>query len=155
MQKIKATGNKDATEEILKCIGMSPNKIGFIYLKAIINKMWEENGKEQKKFNYYVDIIGKETGLSFGQIYPGIKYAIEEAWFLGDFNIIEYIFGYSVENVVTEAPKPDKFVDGILNIISEIERNGSDVIAFFNFLKNGGYAIGKFNELNYLNKYKI
>jgi len=154
MQKTKPVNKRSIIEEVLKCMGLSPNKLGYIYLSAIISKIWEELKTDINPFLFFVNQVSKAVEAEIEEIYQEIKYTIEEAWFLGNYIVIDHIFGYSLEKNDMCVPLPERFVESILNIIFDIEKNDSDVLEFFRFLRDGGYVMKRSYGRNYINNAK-
>lgn len=139
-QKIKYN-KKDIISNLLKSMGLSEKKLGYIYLVAFISKAWDDGETDSKPINIYGNEIAKEGNIFVGHIYSAMKYSIEEAWFMGNYRMFEYIFGYSINSVVSEAPSPNKFVNRIVIALMFLEKNNADIYAFFNFIGNGGLYI--------------
>lgn len=153
MQKIKEYNRKEIVGNVLEMIGVSKHKFGYLYLTAFITKVWDENDENPRPLNIYGNEIAEQGGLFIGHMYSAMNYAIEEAWFLGNFRILDYIFGYSLETVVTDSPTPNKFISGIVSVLNTLESNHSDILAFFRFVEQGGYTITRTADLHYASKY--
>ena len=125
---------------VLDVIGISKHKIGYIYLTAVITKAWDGLGSN-KSLDEYGNEIAKEGELFWGHMYSAMDYAIEEGWFLGNYRVMECIFGYSLSSVVTAAPSPKKFIKGVISFLETFEKNNSDIYVFLNFIQNGGYTL--------------
>lgn len=128
-------------EMLLSKLGISSSKLGFLYLSAIITIAWQERETDPHPFQVYGNKIAKEANLFSGHIYANMKYAIEEAWFLGNFKLIEAIFGYSLMTLITEAPTPNKFMHDIVIALLALERNNTDIPAFLNYMEQEGYLL--------------
>ena len=129
---------QEVVEMLLGQLGLSTTKLGFLYLSVLITLAWQDKETSTQPFQIYGNQLAKEANIFSGHIYANMKYAIEEAWFLGDFKLLEAIFGYSLMSLVTEEPSPNKFVHGIVNFLLALERNDTDVMAFLKFVEQDG-----------------
>lgn len=142
---------QEVVELLLEKLGVSTTKIGFLYLSILITLAWQDKETSGQPFQIYGNQLAKEANIFSGHIYANMKYAIEEAWFLGNFKLLETIFGYSLMSLVTEEPSPNKFVHGIVVMLLALERNNTDLSAFLQFVEQDGtvlHSISAWEEEN-------
>lgn len=132
---------QQVVEMLLSKLGISSTKLGFLYLSVLITQAWQDRETSPNPFQIYGNRIAKEANVFSGHIYANMKYAIEEAWFLGNYKLIEAIFGYSLMSLITEEPSPNKFIHDIVVALLALERNDTDIPAFLQFMEQDGYLL--------------
>lgn len=132
---------QEVVELLLSKLGISSTKLGFLYLSVLITQAWQDRETDPNPFQVYGNIIAREANVFSGHIYANMHYAIEEAWFLGNFKLLEAIFGYSLMTLITEAPTPNKFIHGIVIALLALERNNTDIPAFLQYMEQEGYLL--------------
>ena len=135
-------------ERLLSKMGVSPKKIGFLYLSVLITLAWQDQELSPSPFQIYGNCIAKEAGVFSGHIYANMKYAIEEAWFMGNFKLMEVIFGYSLVSLVSEEPSPNKFIHGVVVALLQLERNQTDIPAFIEYIEQDGAILRAFSSFD-------
>ena len=132
---------QEIVEFLLAKMGVDSTKMGFLYLSVLITLAWQDKELSRRPFQIYGNILAKEAGVFSGHIYSNMKYAIEDAWFLGNFKLLEVIFGYSLLSLVTEEPSPNKFVHSIVVALLALEENNTDIPAFLQYIEQDGAVL--------------
>lgn len=132
---------REVVEMLLLKLGISSSKLGFLYLTTMITLAWQDRETDPHPFRVYGNRMAKEANLFSGHIYTNMKYAVEEAWFRGNFKLMETIFGYSLMSLITRAPTPNQFMHGIVTALLALESNNADIPAFFKYIEQDVYLL--------------
>lgn len=106
-------GSRDI-EDLLTDLGIPSSLQGYDYLADAVEIRIAKPGAHIMTDIY--DEIAKKRGKTASKVERSIRTAIENAWYRGNTDVLERMFGYSV-NPRTGSPKNKEFIDRVARII--------------------------------------
>lgn len=96
-EKLKERKIFEEVTKIINEIGMPANLLGYKYIREGIKEVILEPEKIQHVTKVLYPSIAKKFGTTPSKVERAIRHAIEVAWFKGNIEICNTLFGYSVD----------------------------------------------------------